>query len=292
MMCLAERWRIVDKPAWRKIHQHPVPRTGGVAIGIGVLTGLLLLPMNPHLRLGLAGASILLIVTGLYDDWRGLKPHIKLAAQVLAALWAVHWGIRIEWVRTPLHSLQALGPASIPITVFWLVLVTNTINLIDGMDGLAAGITCIVGVTLLISGHLLNQTPVLLFVLCLLGSLLAFLRYNFNPARVFMGDSGSMVCGFFLAAASVLGVFKTTTTFTLAVPVLALGLPLIDTVLAVLRRLRQGRSIFSADNQHLHHRLLQKGYSQRQVVLAAYTVTLGLCLLALTTLTFVKISHF
>jgi UDP-GlcNAc:undecaprenyl-phosphate GlcNAc-1-phosphate transferase len=205
-------------------------------------------------------------------------------------LWTCYFGIEIEWLRLPYNHLWVLGALALPLTVFWFVLITNTINLIDGIDGLAAGITCIVGATLLVSGHLLNQTPVLLFMVALLGALLAFLRFNFNPARIFMGDSGSMVCGYLLAAASVLGVFKTTTTLALAVPILAMGLPLLDTLLAVGRRLHQGRSIFSADKQHIHHWLLHKGFSQRQVALTAYSVTTLLCLAALALLGFVKMT--
>ena len=280
MVRVAQRWRFLDQPAFRKIHAEPIPCTGGLAIGMGVMVGMFGVPMPLNIRVGLLGGILTLILLGFYDDVFGIRPQIKLGGQTLAALWAIAWGVKVTFIRLPLLGMASLGAWSVPLSLFWIVLIINTINLIDGIDGLAAGVTFIVGLALLLTGHLLNQTGVLLFVLALLGSLLAFLRYNFNPARIFMGDSGSMVCGFLLAAASILGVFKTTTTMALAVPVLALGLPLTDTGLAVLRRLRSGRSIFSPDRQHVHHWLLAKGMTQRQVAVTAYSITMLLSIIA------------
>ena len=285
MLWLAERWVLYDEPSHRKVHNVPIPRTGGVAIMLGVVAGMLLVPMDMHTRIGVLGGCIFLGVFGLWDDLMGMRPLVKLSAQFFAELWAVGWGIQIHFVRVPFADLTSIGMLGIPLTIFWIILMINTINLIDGVDGLAAGITFIAGLAILMGGFLINHSQGLLFVLALLGSLLAFLRYNFSPARIFMGDSGSMVCGYLLAAASVLGVFKTTTTFALAMPVLALGLPLADTSLAVVRRLRAGRSIFAPDKQHVHHWLLAKGLTQRQVAMTAYSITallsaLGVALVA------------
>ena len=278
---LAKRWLVFDHPSQRKIHAEPVPRIGGLAIMLGVLVGMAGIPMEIPTRIGLMGGCLLLGLVGFADDVRGLRPGAKLLAQLLAAAWAVLWGIQISFIRLPYGSLSGLGLLSIPITIFWIVLMINAVNLIDGIDGLAAGITFIVGGAIFVAGMLLHHSQGLWFIVALLGALLAFLRYNFNPARVFMGDSGSMVCGFLIAVAAVLGVLKTTTTLALAMPVIAMGLPLTDTGLAVLRRLRSGRSIFSPDKQHVHHWMLAKGLTQRQVALTAYSITALLSALAL-----------
>jgi UDP-GlcNAc:undecaprenyl-phosphate GlcNAc-1-phosphate transferase len=228
--------------------------------------------------LGLWLGAFMVVVVGVIDDYLNLPAKIKLTGQVLAALTFVAFGNSVEWLSNPwaagpFPGMMYIGKWGVPLTIFWVVGVTNTLNLIDGLDGLAAGVATIASVTLLLVALREGQPYVVLVTAALAGAALGFLPHNFNPAKIFMGDTGSMFLGFTLAAIAVQGTLKSATTIALAVPLLALGLPIIDTTLAIVRRFIHGRPIFQADRGHLHHRLLALGLSQRQAVLILYFVS-------------------
>lgn len=187
--------------------------------------------------------------------------------------------MKVEWVTNPLGGMFYLGKWSIPVTLFWVVGITNTLNFIDGLDGLAAGIAAIASVTMMLVNISLGQVNATLVTALLAGAALGFLPYNFNPAKIFMGDTGAMFLGFVLAAVAVDGAVKSATTIALVVPILALGLPIFDTAFAIVRRFLKGKPIMQADRGHIHHRLLDVGFSQRQAVVYMYlmSLALGLC---------------
>ncbi len=270
----------VDQPGKRKVHLAPIPRLGGVGIYIGFFLSLFLIIWAYHAyELGyffrplITGATILLLV-GIIDDTYGMQPPIKLFLQCLAAIVTYSLGVRVEFFSSPWGGIfQVPAFISMLITVLWIVGLANTINLVDGIDGLAAGITLIAAFTLFIVAVILKRYEVAVLAFTLCGTTLGFLRYNFSPASIFMGDTGSMLLGYFLACISVLGVLKSSATLALAVPLLALGVPLLDTVAAIVRRVKQNRHIFWADDKHLHHRLLALGFSQRQAVFLIYYIS-------------------
>jgi len=281
----------VDKPSARKVHQSSIPRTGGIAIYLGfliaVLFGLLFLGgvrgsvINSRPILGiLLGGSVVMLV-GLLDDIYRLKPWLKFLFQLIGAGIAIYFGIEINFVNNPFNGLMPLGVIAIPLTLLWVVGMTNAINLIDGLDGLAAGVTAISAGTLFLVALRTHQLAAALLMVALAGAALGFLRYNFNPASVFLGDAGSYFLGFILATAAIIGVFKTTLVVALILPILILGVPIFDTTFAIIRRLRQKKNIFAADDRHLHHLLLRAGLNQREAVFAIYTVCLLLSVIAL-----------
>jgi len=303
----AMRLGLVDKPdEERRIHKVAVPRLGGVAIYISiVLTMSIMIAITGRFprQGGLAGIAVggtLIFVLGLLDDLESLPAKAKLLVQTLAGCAAYSLGVRIKSIPIPanldldlgffhLHGGQpiSLGQWSLPVTVFWLVGVTNAVNLIDGMDGLAAGVALISALTVwtvALAEHI-NQPYAALFSAVLAGALLGFLRWNFNPARIFLGDAGAYLTGFILAAVSITGVLKSATAYTLIVPTfilmfLILFFPLLDTSWAIVRRLIKGRPIFQPDAEHIHHRLLQAGFSQKTVAYLIYGVSAALGLLA------------
>jgi UDP-GlcNAc:undecaprenyl-phosphate GlcNAc-1-phosphate transferase len=281
----------VDKPAARKVHTHSTPRTGGIAIFFGfsvaVLFGLLIgaehgIKINPHPVLGiLLGGSIVLLV-GLLDDMRRLKPLTKLFWQVVAASVTIYFGVEISFITNPINGvLPLLGFIAIPLTLVWLVGMTNAVNLIDGLDGLASGVTLIAAGTLFLVALRTHQPGAALLMLAVAGAALGFLRYNFFPASIFLGDSGSYFLGFILAGSAIIGVFKTTLVVALFLPLVVLAVPIFDTSFAIFRRLRSHRSLFSADDKHIHHLLLRAGLSQREAVLSIYIACFLLGVLAL-----------
>jgi UDP-GlcNAc:undecaprenyl-phosphate GlcNAc-1-phosphate transferase len=282
---LARRFQIVDKPGIRKVHSRPIPRMGGVAIVISAMSLILAVLFLPNIigdsfRLvsaqvtTLLAAAAFMFFVGLIDDIKGLRARTKLLAQTAAAVAVCLAGIRIDSITVTDSLVIHLGWVSWPISILWLVGLTNAVNLVDGLDGLAAGIcaaTCgVIAVLSLISGPAIM--PVIMF--SLLGALTGFLFFNFNPAKIFMGDSGSLFLGFIIASSSILCAAKTETIVGLALPVLALGIPIFDTIFSMLRRFLERRSVFAPDRGHFHHRLLALGLRQRHVVLAAYGLTL------------------
>jgi UDP-GlcNAc:undecaprenyl-phosphate GlcNAc-1-phosphate transferase len=264
----------------RKVHEIPMPRVGGLAIAVGFFVPVIALffydnrVSESYLAdmtrfAALAGGAAVMVGMGLVDDVRGLSAKVKLAVQILVALGAFAAGYHIDSVSTP-FGVVTLGWLALPLTILWIVGIVNAINLIDGLDGLASGISLFTVFVLFILGVTGNNVIVALTAIALAGSLLGFLRYNFNPASIFMGDSGSLFLGYVLAVTAISGSAKSQTAVSLLIPVVALGVPVFDTTLAVLRRLISGKHIFSADRGHVHHRLLDSGLTHRQAVLVLY----------------------
>ncbi len=292
---LAYRFGRVDPVDPRKVHKTPIPRLGGVAIFAGVMLALGLVevlvpgelfPVDGSLRGVLAGGA-LVFVLGVVDDLWPLSAKVKLFGQIAAAILAFMFGVHIDFLSAPGGGVwpfpQVFGfPAlALAVTVFWIVGITNTINLIDGLDGLAGGVSLIGALTLAIIALETNQPYPAIIAVAVSGATIGFLRYNFNPARIFMGDGGSLFLGFTLASIAILGVLKLVTAVTLVLPVLILGVPIGDTLFAIIRRLWNHRPIFSPDRGHLHHRLLSAGLSHRNTVIMIYGFSLALAGLAL-----------
>jgi len=276
----------------RKVHGRPIPRLGGVAIVLAFyapILGMLLYPTgmaqhfyaDPQRAFALMLGGLTIAALGLYDDLRGAGALIKLIVQlgVACALWSA--GFRIEMIGLPGFGTLTLGIFALPVTVFWIVGVVNAMNLIDGLDGLAGGIAFFALATSFVVAFSRGDATMALLCAALAGSVFGFLVYNFNPASIFMGDTGSMFLGFILAAGAIQTSQKASTAVALLAPLISLGLPIADTLLAILRRASAGRPIFSADREHIHHRLLARGLSHRQAVLVLYGLSLVLCAFAL-----------
>lgn len=274
---LAIRIGALDVPKdERRMHKQPIPYLGGLAIYISVMICLLVfMPLNKTNICIMLGGTLIVIV-GLIDDVKNISARVKLGVQLLAAIIAVYGGIRVHFITNPLSEMgmSYLMNLSIPLTIFWIVGITNTINLIDGLDGLASGIATIAAATLLFSASLNGYTFIMIQCAIIAGASLGFLPFNFNPAKIFMGDTGALFLGYMLAVTSVLGMMKSVTVIALAIPILALGFPIFDTMFAILRRLINNKPIMQADKGHLHHRLLDIGLSQRQTVLILYFISL------------------
>ena len=281
----------VDKPGGRKVHQRPMVRLGGVSIFADTFIALLIvwwsggfgiLPTETEWEVWgviLGGLGFFLI--GLADDLFNLSPLVRLLMQVVVAGLAWWVGVRIDFLSVPFDGLVQIGWLSLPITVVWLVGMANAINWIDGLDGLAAGVSAIAAVVMLIVALFMQQPAAALIAAALAGGALGFLRYNFNPAQIFMGDGGSYFMGFTLAGVGVIGLVKSTAVTAVLLPYLILAVPILDMSAVILVRLRHGKSPFDADKRHLHHRLLRAGLSQRSAVLFIYSLTLWVGSLAL-----------
>lgn len=262
-----------DKPNHRKIHQKLMPRLGGLAIYGGFLVGLIFLqPQSPHLVPIIIG-SCLIIITGVLDDLFELAAKWKLVVQIVAASIVIGGGVHVEFINLPFDGRLELGWYGIPLTLVWIVGITNAINLIDGLDGLAAGVSSIVLLTLSGIAYMMGNFFVVALGVILLGSTLGFLVYNFYPAKIFMGDTGALFLGFMIAVISLLG-FKNVTLFSLLIPVIILGVPISDTLFAIIRRLVNKNPLTEPDQSHLHHCLLRLGFSHRQTVLVIYALSL------------------
>ncbi len=284
---LAVRLGAVDVPEDRKVHERETPTLGGLAIygslilGIGVYLALGNQKISSDLVGVVLGATVI-VFFGAIDDVRGLSPLSKIFGQVLAAGVLVIMGVQIQNIRIPRTVVVSLSPElSVIMSLLWVVAFINVINLIDGLDGLAAGITCITSFAMF---YYVTQTGVggayvdaAVISIVMAGATLGFLRYNFNPASIFMGDSGSMLLGFLLGAVTIQGVLKSIAAVALFVPLVALAIPIVDTGMAITRRLRRGKPITHADKEHVHHRLLNMGHSHRQAVLLLYFWTALLC---------------
>lgn len=274
---LAFKIGAVDKPDNRKVHKKIMPRLGGLAIYIAFLIGVVSsLELTWDIVGILTGATVIVIV-GILDDVYQLPAKVKLLGQIVAACILIAFDIRIEWVNNPLGGYIYLDKfISIPLTVFWVISFTNVVNLIDGLDGLAAGVSAIASLTVIFVAIQMGYFHVTVLSAALAGGIIGFIRYNFNPATIFMGDTGSMFIGYMLAAISVYGAVKTAATIALIVPAIALGLPIMDTAFAIMRRYTNGRPIFQPDKGHLHHRLLAMGMNQKQAVLLMYAISAAL----------------
>lgn len=264
----------VELPGERRIHRRPLPMGGGVALFLAFwITAVAALPWDRSLG-GLLLSSGLLLMVGLVDDAVDLRWYYKLAGQTAAALILIAYGVRIEFVTHPLSGETVyIGGWGLPLTLFWLVAMANMINFIDGLDGLAAGVCTIASIPLFLIAASLGRWEAALMTVALAGATAGFLPHNFNPARIIMGDTGAMFLGFVLGAISVEGALKGATALAFVAPILALGLPIFDTLFAIARRFANGRPVYLADRDHLHHRLLALGLSQRQSVLVLYALS-------------------
>lgn len=274
---IAHRFGAVDIPKdERRMHSKPMPLWGGIAIFTGFFTCMFIFSNISSIKLwGLFIASVVVLITGMVDDVKPLGAKIKLLMQIIAAIILVKAGFEIKYFTDFFgdDGLIFLGSFGLPISVIWIVGVTNTVNLIDGLDGLAAGISAIAAVTLSYIAILNHQYEAAMITLILAGSSIGFLPYNFNPAKIFMGDAGALFLGLVLAAVSVEGALKGATALTVVVPILALGVPIFDTAFAIIRRLINGRPIMEADKGHLHHRFMSIGLGQRKTVLSMYLIS-------------------
>ena len=287
---LAVRVGAVDVPKDdRRMHDHPIPRMGGLAIFLGfTLSALVFLPLTDQMRGMLLGA-VVIVVLGILDDVYALSAKLKFPVQILAALIAVLMGNRITFLSNPnvfsANSVWDLGWLSIPVSVLWIVAITNAVNLIDGLDGLACGISTISSLTMLVIALCVAEPGVAILMAALSGACIGFLPYNLNPAKIFMGDTGSTFLGFIMATASIQGLFKLYNIISFAVPFLMLGLPIFDTCSAIVRRVSHGQSPMTADRSHVHHKLIDMGFSQKQAVAILYVISamLGLAAVVLTT---------
>lgn len=280
---LAHRTGAVDRPAARRIHDRPIPRLGGatlfIAFWIAVGISLTFPRSDPNEMVRLAGllaGSIILFAIGVWDDHRELKSTPQLIAQFIAASIAVASGVMIGEIPNPFGGALPFETwFAVLFTLFWLAGMINTINWLDGVDGLASGVAVIAGVVMFVHTFRLHQYSIALLALALIGAVLGFLVFNFYPARIFMGSAGANVLGFTLGVLSIMGGAKVATVL------LVLGIPILDVAWQIYNRLRHGKSPFTADRGHLHHRLLDLGFSQRTIVILYYTLTALLGLLAL-----------
>jgi UDP-GlcNAc:undecaprenyl-phosphate GlcNAc-1-phosphate transferase len=309
VLSFSKRIGAVDIPNDRKVHKVPTPTLGGAAIFAGFLAAMavaaFLDPFKGSFRpalvwpapevIGIIIGTAIVFGLGVIDDRRGMKAPVKLSGQLLAAGVVFLCGVRLEYFRFPFRGVGALSMSpdvSAIATIAWIVIIVNAVNLMDGLDGLAAGVTAIAAAAFfvytyqLIRQGLVGPEPTAALVsIIIVGVSLGFLRHNFNPAKIFMGDSGSMTLGFLLATATVAGVGRSATQtqsqisvaflfyLPLVIPLIVLAIPILDTALAVIRRARKGTPVFHADKQHLHHRLLEIGHGHRQAVLIMYTWT-------------------
>lgn len=266
----------------RRMHKRPMPIAGGIAIYIAATVAILVfIPLNKNILSLIIGSTIILI-SGLLDDKYSISPKAKIAFQLAAGLMIALSGSQIEFFTNIISTKEVvwLKYLSIPVTLFWICGITNTVNLIDGLDGLAAGVSLISAVSLMCIALKMNHVAVAIIAAAVGGSCLGFLPYNFNPAKIFMGDTGALYLGFMLSYISIQGVMKYATTLMIFVPVLVLGVPVFDTAFAMIRRYISGKKIFDADKGHLHHRLLALGLTQRQTVLILYAISLIFGILA------------
>ena len=285
---IAPRIGAVDRPELRRVHEKATPTGGGVAIfaafwlaaAVGGVFG-----RAPEI-VGIFVGSVVLAGVCLADDIRKLHWGLRLVSQIIVAIIALQWGVRIEGVTNPLalwtgSPYLALGWWSGPLTVFWVVFMINAINWIDGLDGLAAGVCAIAAITFTIMALASGLGVVAVLGAATAGACLGFLRYNFSPARIFMGDTGAMFLGYMLAYVSITGLFKSTAVVAVLVPFLVMGVPIYDTLITGAKRIAQCKPVYNADRTHLHHRLLDRGLNVTQTVLIYYAITGVLCAVAL-----------
>jgi UDP-GlcNAc:undecaprenyl-phosphate GlcNAc-1-phosphate transferase len=271
------------------MHTQPIPRLGGLAIFLGFLLAVVLLADITREVRGILLGSVVIVIVGVIDDIVPLPALVKFFVQVIAALIAVFHGVVITIVSNPAiwsaSDYLVFGYFSIPVTVLWIVAITNSVNLIDGLDGLAAGVSAISSFTMMIIAILVAVPNIAIITAALAGSCIGFLPYNRNPAKIFMGDTGALLLGYVLATVSIIGLFKLYAVISFVIPFLVVGLPLFDTAFTFLRRIANGRNPMSPDRGHIHHRLIDMGLSQKQAVAIAYAISgiLGLCAVVIAT---------
>jgi UDP-GlcNAc:undecaprenyl-phosphate/decaprenyl-phosphate GlcNAc-1-phosphate transferase len=275
---------VVDQVGGRRINRRAVPRLGGLALFIGIFVpAIAFLDLGRETRGVLVGAAVACVV-GAVDDFRGLAWWEKLLGMVGAAVIPVSVGVWVDHFTFPFLGVHALPEwAGAPLTVLWIIAIMNMFNFLDGMDGLAAGVAAIAGLTFCIIALSLGKTDPAILSAIVFGATLGFLRHNFYPARIFMGDSGALLLGFLLATLAVQGLLKTAATVALMFPLLVLAVPILDTSFVVARRLKHRQPVFEGDQAHLHHRFLRRGFTQRTAALYMYAWCLSLAAAALAT---------
>ena len=272
----------------RRMHKVPIPRLGGLAIFIAFLLGVLVFAKIDRQLQGILLGAIMIVILGVLDDILTLGALPKLLVQIAAAAVAVYHGCVIDTLSNPnpfsADPWISLGGWSVPVTILWIVAITNAVNFIDGLDGLACGVSAISAASLFVISLLVSEGNVAVILAVLLGACLGFIPYNFNPAKIFMGDTGATFLGYILATISIMGLFKMYAVISFAVPFLILSVPIFDICFAILRRLAKGQNPMTADRGHVHHRLIDMGFSQKQAVAIAYMITaiLGLAAVVLT----------
>ena len=286
----AEKVGAIDVPKdGRRMHKEPIPRLGGLAIFIGFMISILLFGDITVQMQGILLGAVIIVVLGVVDDIMPLPAMLKFGVQIVAALIPIFHDVRILALSNPNplsdSAYWVLGGLSIPITVLWIVGITNAVNLIDGLDGLANGVSAISATTMLLIALLVSEGGVAVTMAALVGACIGFMPYNMNPAKMFMGDTGATFLGFILATMSIQGLFKFYALISFAVPFLILGLPIFDTAFAMIRRIARGESPMKPDRGHVHHRLIDMGLSQKQAVATLYVISaiLGLSAVVLTT---------
>ncbi len=285
---LAFRLNLVSTPGGRHVHSQAIPRLGGLSIFIAVASSMVVLVASGKLStvldaptawklLGLSIGASMMFAMGLADDMKGIRARYKLLVQIIAATTAFAFGFKIDLISVPFLGDFSMGAFAFPVTLFWVVGIVNAVNLIDGLDGLAAGVVFVAALTNFVVAMVMGTPLVAVLMPPLAGAVLGFLFYNFNPARIFMGDAGSYFLGFVLALCSISGPLqKASAAVSIVVPIVALGVPIVDTMLAVLRRVLEKRSIFSPDRGHIHHRLIDMGITHRRAVLIIYGVSVAM----------------
>lgn len=281
---LALKMNVLVQPGGRRVHSQPMPLWGGIAIfGAFLIAVLVIARFSPQYAayrtamIGVLVSSALVVTVGLLDDMKEFSAAIQMGAIVLAGAVLMMFGVRIDWISNPFSNA---GMSHLPmaisaiITVMWLFLVTKTVDFMDGLDGLAAGIGAISAGVLAIMAFYARQPHVALMAAALCGACIGFLRYNFNPAKIFMGTGGSQFIGFVLASIAIIGAFKVAAAIAIALPVLVFGVPIFDGLFVIFKRFRDRRPLHVADKSHLHHRLLEKGLSHKQVVIVIYAMCL------------------
>lgn len=284
---IGKKFNIISKPQEKrgdkeKIKKEEMPRTGGIVIYLSFLVLFLYIYLRFHSKEFLSiflGGSVIFIV-GLIDDKFKLRPWMKFLGEILGALIPIIYGVKINFITNPKGGYFYLKELSIPFTLFWVTGITNAINIIDGLDGLASGIISIVSTTLGLVAILKGNIIVSLICFAIAGIAIGFLVFNFPPAKIYLGDSGALLLGFVLGEIAVWGALKTTTSVILLVAILALGFPILDTFTAILRRILRRKSIFEADMDHIHYKLLYSGFKEREVIIILYILTLFFSILS------------
>ncbi len=279
---LAGKIGAIDKPDQRKVHATAMPRLGGLAIFVAFIVACLTAFDISGPYTGLIIGTCIIFLVGMLDDIYQLSAWVKLFGQIIAAAVAIYFGIIVYFVNNPFNGVLNLGLLSIPVTFLWIVGVTNAINLIDGLDGLAGGVSGIAAITMGIIALLQGQSQAAWAAFLLVAAIAGFLPYNFYPARTFMGDGGSNLLGFVLACLAIMGATKSAALISLFIPIVILGIPIFDTFFAIIRRINNKTPIFKPDKDHLHHRLLALGMSQRRSVVIIYLLSSFFSIIAIT----------
>ncbi|QAS53407.1 glycosyltransferase family 4 protein [Halobacillus litoralis] len=283
VMSLAVKWKMMDYPELRKIHKEITPRMGGLAIFGGAVAGMLYIRPDLPYIIPICIGAFLIVLTGLLDDRYQIRPIFKLSGQVAAAAVLILSGLKIDVMSIPFIGMVSLGePFSIIFTFLWIIGITNAINLIDGLDGLAAGVSTISLISIAVMALAIEpQIAIVYLCVVLIGSNIGFLFHNFYPARIYMGDTGSLFLGYSMAVISMVGLFKNVTLFSFVIPIIVLAIPVFDTLFSILRRLINKQKIMMPDNKHIHYQILAAGFSHRTTVLIIYAFSAVFGLLAL-----------